>query len=93
MELHLADNPSFPASCLTNEGKTAERTEAILKTYDRSLHCYKIDVDLLTAINIQFSVSQLVRFSENPGVRSGLDTIRLSYKKKNVLFGLIPFKV
>lgn len=62
MELHLADNSTFPASCLTNEGKTAERTEAILKTHDQTLRCYKIDVDLLAAINIQFSVHSLLDF-------------------------------
>lgn len=92
MELHLADNSSFPASS-TKEGKTAKWTEAVLKTYDHTFHCYKLGVDLLTAINIQFSVSQLVRFSEKTGVQSELNTIKLSYKKKNVLFGLIPLKV
>lgn len=93
MALHLFDNFSFPASCWTNEGKTAERIEAILKINVQTLHWYKIDVDLLTAIKLRFSGSQLVRFSEKTGVLNGLKAIMLSYKEKNVLFGLIPLKV
>lgn len=94
MDLYLFDNSSFPTGFWTNEGKTAERVEALLKINGQTLHWYKIDVDLLTAIKLQFSVSQLVRFSEKTGVLlSGLNTISLSYKEKNVLFGLIPLKV
>ena len=93
MELYLFDNSSFPASCWTNEGKTAERIEGILKINGQTLHWYKIDVDLLTAIKLQFSGSQLAGFSEKTGVISGLNTIKLSYKEKNVLFGLIPLNV